>query len=60
MITAAITAAIVAVLGLFGIPPGAYVAGIAIGVKITLVAIIALVGWRMARKRRAATPPDAS
>ncbi len=58
MITAAITAAIVAILNVFGIPPGPYIAGVAIGVKISLVALIALIGWRAVRKRRKTSPPS--
>jgi chromate transport protein ChrA len=63
MITAAITAVIVWIAALFGISPGPWVAGVAVGVKITLVAVIALVGWRMmVRKRREAAaaekPPE--
>ena len=60
MITAAITAAIVWVLNIFGIPPGPYIAGIAIGVKIALVSIIAFIGWRVVRKRRAAESATAA
>ncbi len=57
MITSAITAIIVGVLNFFGIPPGPYVAGIWIAVKIMMVGIIALIVWRTAvrRKRVAAT-----
>ena len=51
MITSAITAAIVAVLNFFGIPPGPYIAGVWIGVKIAIVALVAFIGWRMVRKR---------
>jgi chromate transport protein ChrA len=53
MLTTAITGAITAVLAFFGIPPGPYVAGIWIGVKIAIVGGVFLVGVRMARKRRA-------
>jgi hypothetical protein len=65
MLTSAITAGIAAILSFFGIPPGPYIAPIWIGVKITIVAIIALVGWRSLKKRRKAAesqpppPPDA-
>jgi hypothetical protein len=57
MITTAITAIIVGVLNFFGIPPGPYVAGVWIAVKIMMVGIIALIVWRTAvrRKRVAAT-----
>ncbi len=57
MLTSAITAAITAVLTWAGVPPGPYIAGVWIAVKVLLVALIALFGWRSARKRRAATPP---
>lgn len=57
MITTTITAIIVGVLNFFGIPPGPYVAGVWIAVKIMMVGIIALIVWRTAarRKRVAAT-----
>ena len=58
MLTSAITAAIAAVLTALGIPPGPYIAGVWIAVKVLLVAIVALVGWRAARRRSGeATPP---
>ncbi len=57
MLTSAITAIITGILAFFGIPPGPYIAGIWIAVKIIIVAVIALVGWRVAaRARRTATP----
>ena len=59
MLTSAITAAITAVLAWFGIPPGPYIAGVWIAVKILLVTIIALFGWRAARRRSHAAPPSA-
>lgn len=57
MITTAITAMIVGVLNFLGIPPGPYVAGVWIAVKIVMVGIIAMIAWRTAvrRKRAAAT-----
>ena len=58
MLTTAITAAITAVLTWAGIPPGPYIAGVWIAVKLLLVALLALAGWRAARRRsHAATPP---
>jgi hypothetical protein len=58
MLTSAITAVITAVLAWLGIPPGPYIAGIWIAVKVLLVGVIALLGWRAARARsRAAAPP---
>ena len=57
MLTSAITAAIAAALTWLGIPPGPYIAGVWIAVKILLVALIALMGWRAARRRAAETPP---
>jgi hypothetical protein len=57
MLTSAITAAITAVLAWFGIPPGPYIAGVWIAVKILLVALVALLGWRAARRRSQAAPP---
>jgi O-antigen/teichoic acid export membrane protein len=57
MLTSAITAAIAAVLTWFGIPPGPYIAGVWIAVKVIVVAVIALLGWRAARKQRQAVPP---
>ncbi|MEO5726727.1 MAG: hypothetical protein ABI134_31310 [Byssovorax sp.] len=68
MLTSAITAAIAAILSFFGIPPGPYLVGVAIVVKVTIVAIIALLGWRTLQKKRAkeakeakeASPPESS
>jgi O-antigen/teichoic acid export membrane protein len=57
MLTSAITAAITAVLTWLGIPPGPYIAGVWIAVKILLVAVVALFGWRAARRRSPAAPP---
>jgi len=57
MLTSAITAAITGILSFFGVPPGPYIAGVWIGVKIVIVGIIALLGWRTAKARRAAAPP---
>jgi O-antigen/teichoic acid export membrane protein len=57
MLTSAITAAIAAVLTWAGIPPGPYIAGVWIAVKILVVAVIAVMGWRSARKRRVGAPP---
>lgn len=57
MLTSAITAAITAVLTWAGVPPGPYIAGIWIGVKVVVVGVIALVGWRAARRRSDAPPP---
>jgi hypothetical protein len=54
MLTAGITAAVAGVLSLFGIKPGPYLVGVAIGVKLTIVAIGLLVGARLMRKRAAA------
>lgn len=59
MLTSAITAAITAVLTWLGVPPGPYIAGVWVAVKLLLVAVIALVGWRAARRSRATTPPAA-
>ncbi len=59
MLTSAITAVITGVLTFFGIPPGPYIAGVWIGVKIAIVAIIALIAWRSAQRKRAAAPPPA-
>ena len=54
MLTSAITAA---VLTWLGIPPGPHIAGVWIAVKILLVALVALLGWRAARRRSHAAPP---
>ena len=51
MLTAAITAAVAFVLNLFGIEPGPYLVGVAIGVKITIVVLGVLLGARWARRR---------
>jgi amino acid transporter len=62
MITAAITAAVAAILGLFGIKPGPYLVGVAITVKVIIVALTAIFGARWAAKRAARKaaqqPPD--
>jgi hypothetical protein len=59
MLTSAITAAIAAILSFFGIPPGPYLVGVAIGVKVTIVATIALLGWRtLQKKKKEASPPE--
>jgi hypothetical protein len=52
MVTTAITAAITAALAWAGIPPGPYVAGLWIAVKVGVVATIAFVGWRAAARKR--------
>lgn len=59
MITAGITATVAAVLSLFGVKPGAYLVGVAIAVKVTLVAVGLLFGARIMRRRAAAqvSPP---
>lgn len=59
MLTTAVTAAIAAVLTWAGSPPGPYLAGVWIGVKVVIVALAALVAWRAARRasRRAAPEP---
>jgi hypothetical protein len=68
MLTSAITAAIAAILSFFGIPPGPYLVGVAIVVKVMIVAIVALLGWRTlqkkkkkeAREEKEASPPESS
>jgi hypothetical protein len=58
MLTSAITAAIAAILTWLGVPPGPYIAGVWVAVKIVVVAVMALLGWRVARRRaRTAAPP---
>jgi hypothetical protein len=59
MLTSAITAVITGVLTFFGIPPGPYIAGVWIGVKILIVAVIAFIAWRAAQRKRTAAPPPA-
>lgn len=58
MLTTAITAAITAALTWLGIPPGPYVAGVWIAVKLLLVAVVGMAGWRAARRRSEAKPPS--
>jgi hypothetical protein len=61
MITAGITAAVAAILTLFGIKPGAYLVGVAIGVKVAIVSVSVLFGARIMRRRAAAQVlPDAT
>lgn len=57
MLTSAITAPIAAVLTWLGVPPGPYIAGVWVAVKLAIVAIVALVGWRVARRRRDPASP---
>lgn len=57
MLTSAITAVITGILSFFGIPPGPYIAGVWIGVKIVIVSIIAFIAWRTAKKARMAAAP---
>ncbi len=52
MITTFITGIIAAVLSFFGIPPGPYVAGVWIGVKIVVIGVTVLIGYRMQKKKR--------
>jgi hypothetical protein len=54
MLTAGITAAVAGLLSLFGIRPGAYLVGVAIGVKLTIVALSVTFGARILKKRAAA------
>jgi|GEM_PF-2893838 len=51
MITAGITAAIAGLLSLLGIKPGAYLVGVAIGVKILVVGVGVVLGARVMRRR---------
>jgi hypothetical protein len=53
MLTAAITAVVAAVLSFFGVEPGPYLVGVAIGVKVALVLGGMLVGARWVQKRQA-------
>ena len=52
MLTAGITAAVGGLLSLFGVKPGPYLVGVAIGVKIALVAIGLVFGARFFRRRQ--------
>ena len=60
MLTAAITAAVAAVLSLFGVKPGAYLVGVAIGVKLVVVACSLMFGARLLKRRAAAKAPTAA
>ena len=53
MLTAGITAAIAALLSLFGVKPGAYLVGVAIGVKIVIVGVGLVFGARWLQRRQA-------
>ena len=55
----AITGAITAIAAFFGIPPGPWVAGVWIGVKIAVVGVVFLTGMHIARKRRARAEAEA-
>jgi hypothetical protein len=59
MITAAITAAVAAILGLFGIKPGPYLVGVAIVVKVIIVGLTLIFGARWAQRRAARKEPPA-
>jgi hypothetical protein len=62
VITAAITAAIAAVLALFGIKPGPYLVVVAGVVKVLVVLVGVLLGrkvWKARAARTQAAPPDA-
>jgi ABC-type transport system involved in cytochrome bd biosynthesis fused ATPase/permease subunit len=56
MLTAAITAAVAAVLSLFGIKPGAYLAVVALVIKLIIVAVGLYFGAKLARRRADAAP----
>jgi uncharacterized membrane protein HdeD (DUF308 family) len=56
MLTAGITAAIAGLLSLFGIKPGAYLVGVAIGVKLVLVGLAVVFGGRLLESRRRKKP----
>lgn len=60
MITAAVTAAVAALLSLFGIKPGPYLVVVAIGVKIIVVLGGVLLGARVVRRRAAAKAAQAA
>jgi amino acid transporter len=51
MLTAAITAAITAIAGLFGIKPGAWIAGVAVVVKLIIVGVTLVFSARYMKKR---------
>jgi O-antigen/teichoic acid export membrane protein len=55
MLTTAVTAAITAVLTWAGVPPGPYIAGVWVAVKVVVVAGAALLAWRAARRHGSAT-----
>ena len=54
----ATAAAIAAVLNFFGIPPGPYLAGVWIGVKVVIVLVLSLLGYRMVRKQQQQSKHD--
>jgi uncharacterized membrane protein HdeD (DUF308 family) len=56
MLTAGITAAVAGLLSLFGIKPGAYLVGVAIGVKLVLVGLAVVFGGRLLESRRRKKP----
>jgi hypothetical protein len=53
VLTAAITALIGGILAFFGVEPGPYLVGVAIGVKVIIVGLVAIFGARWAQKRAA-------
>lgn len=52
MLTSAITAAIVTLLTWLGVEPGLYVAGVWLAVKALVLAAVAMLAVRAARRRR--------
>jgi amino acid transporter len=60
MLTAAITAAITAILGLFGVKLSAWTIGaVAVGVKVCIVGVTLIFGARLMKKRITIAPPPA-
>ena len=56
MLTAAITAAITWILGLFGVEPAlSLIVGIGVAVKVVIVSVVAFLGWRALKTRQGAS-----
>jgi hypothetical protein len=59
VITAGVTAAVAAILSLFGIKPGPYLVVVAVVVKAIVVLLGVVFGMKLARRRRAAAAASA-
>ncbi len=52
MLTAALTAAIAAVMSFFGVKPGPYLVVVAVVLKLLIVALGLFIAWRLGHKKK--------